>query len=460
VGTLGVIWNPGQDTLVLRSAPTWTNDKEPTKRLVLSHIARIFDPAGWAAPVILAAKILLQDLWKVALEWDQPFPEPLYSRWQQLAADMPKLINIQIPRWTGISIKRELHAFADASGKTYAAAVYLRGLSPSGEWMSSLLMAKTKVAPLRLTSIPRLELCGALLAARLLQKVADGLRFSEDAFYAWSDASVVLSWIRAHPSKWEPFVANRVAAIQDLGPARNWRYVVTTDNPADLATRGVSVKELDNNPLWWRGPPWMQSPMNKWETKHSVVTDTREEQRMYTVLVSQINHNEMLHRFSSFSRLIRVTAWCLRWLRRANQTKDLSTDELRRAALRWFSIVQQEYFAEEHTALSRRLQVSPSSRLSALRPFISADKLIRVGGRLANAPLSFAEKHPILLAKECHLSHLLVREAHALALHGGPQLTRSVLAKNYWILHANTLIRSEIKQCVRCAKSAEVTAQQ
>jgi len=172
--------------------------------------------------------------------------------------------------------------------------------------------------------------------------------------------------------------------------------------------------------------------MDEWERKHSyIVTDTREEQRVHTVLVSQVNHNETLHRFSSFNHLIRVTAWCLRWLRRTSQTKDLSTDELRRSALRWFSIVQQQDFTEEHTALSRGLQVSPSSRLSALRPFISADGLIRVGGRLANAPLSFSEKHPILLAKECHLSLLLVREAHALALHGGPQLTRSVLAKNY-----------------------------
>jgi len=203
VGALGVIWNPGQDTLALRSAPTWTNDKEPTKRLILSHIARIFDPAGWAVPVFVTAKILLQDLWKVALEWDQSLSEPLYSRWQQLAAGMPKLINIQIPRWTGISIKSELHAFADASGKAYTAAVYSRALSFSDEWMSSLPVAKIKVAPLRLISIPRLELCGALPAIRLLRNVADGLCFLENALYAWSDASVGLSWIRTHPSKWE-----------------------------------------------------------------------------------------------------------------------------------------------------------------------------------------------------------------------------------------------------------------
>jgi len=83
----------------------------------------------------------------MALEWDQSLSEPLYSRWQQLAADMPNLINIQIPRWTGISVRSELHEFSDASGKAYAAAVYLRELSPLGEWMSSLLVAKTKIAP-------------------------------------------------------------------------------------------------------------------------------------------------------------------------------------------------------------------------------------------------------------------------------------------------------------------------
>jgi len=135
---------------------------------------------------------------------------------------MLKFINIQMPRWMRISIRRKLHAFADASGKAYTA--LLTRTRPL-KWTSSLLVAKTKVAPLRFASTLRLELCGTLLAVRLLRKVADGLRFFEDALYVWSDASVVLSWIKAHSSKWEPFVANRVIAIQDLVPARKWRYV-------------------------------------------------------------------------------------------------------------------------------------------------------------------------------------------------------------------------------------------
>jgi len=140
--------------------------------------------------------------------------------------------------------------FADASENAYAAAVYLRGIGLSREWQSSLLVAKTKVAPLKLKSIPRLELCGALLAARLLHKVADELHIERDVFYAWSDARVVLAWIRAHPSKWATFVANLVAAIQRLIPEERWHYVSTQQNPADLATRDISVGDYKNKSLW------------------------------------------------------------------------------------------------------------------------------------------------------------------------------------------------------------------
>jgi len=221
--------------------------------LVLASIARTFDPAGWP-PVMVAAKILLQDIWKADLDWDQELLEPLKSRWARLAKDVPELVNVRISQWTGILARRELHVFADTSENAYAAAVYLRRLGPSGEWQSSLLVAKTKVAPLKLKSIPRFELCGALLAARLLQSVADGLHIEKEVRYAWSDARVVLAWIKAHPSRWATFVANRVATIQELIPEKRWRYVSTQQNPADLATRGISVDEFKDKSLWWHGP--------------------------------------------------------------------------------------------------------------------------------------------------------------------------------------------------------------
>jgi len=172
--------------------------------------------------------------------------------------------------------------------------------------------------------------------------------------------------------------------------------------------------------------------------------------------------NDLLPRFSSFTRLVRVTAYCLRWLRGAKLIRGnpLSRSELDSCNRRWLSIVQKCDFPEEYSALSKEDQVSRRSPLSALRPFLSTDGLIRVGGRLALSSMDYAEKHAVVLAKDSHLSLLLVREAHALALHGGPQLTRSVLSRFYWIIQANTLIRSEIKQCVQCAKAKGATAQQ
>jgi len=180
VGALGILWTPDQDVLSLRISSDWASIKKPTKRLVLASIARTFDPAGWAAPVMIAAKILLQDIWKADLDWNQELLEPLKSQWDRLAKDVPELINVRIPRWTGVLIRRELHVFAE---NAYAATIYLRGLGPSGEWQSSLLVAKTKVAPLKLKSIPHLELCDALLAARLLQRVADGLHIEKEVRY-------------------------------------------------------------------------------------------------------------------------------------------------------------------------------------------------------------------------------------------------------------------------------------
>ncbi|KMQ83402.1 hypothetical protein RF55_20138, partial [Lasius niger] len=197
VGTLGVLWAPAEDSLRLRAIPALTSTRGPSKRTVLSDVARLFDPAGWAAPVLIGAKVFLQDLWLAGLDWDEALPPTLQTRWLRLASSLPGLDGLSIPRWTGISSHLELHGFSDASERAYAAAVYVRGTGLSGAWRSSLLVAKTKVAPAKPVSIPRLELCGALLAARLLLRTATGLGLAASDLYAWTDARVVLAWLRS-----------------------------------------------------------------------------------------------------------------------------------------------------------------------------------------------------------------------------------------------------------------------
>ncbi|KMQ90403.1 hypothetical protein RF55_9844 [Lasius niger] len=387
----------------------------------------------------------------------------LRARWVNFASSLPDLHDVKIPRWTGISKQLELHGFSDASERAYAAVVYVRGTGSSDNWQASLLVAKTKAAPAKPVSVPRLELCGALLAARLLKRTAVGLGVSADSLHAWCDAKVVLAWLRNHPSRWKPFIANRVAAIQDLVPAERWRYVPTRENPADLATRGVTPSELADHRIWWRGPPWIEKAAEYWPTKTLDAQEDQEERQAFAVTEDPSKpENEILARFSSFTRLIRASAYCFRLIRRGPEprTLHLSVAELERCQLSWLQIAQRQNYPNEIEALTRGQPLPRRSPLRALRSILGPEGLIRVGGRLEHSPLAYEEKHPIVLAKTNHLSLLLVRDAHSRTLHGGPQLTRSVLTRRYWIVHANSLIRAVIHGCVRCARFRATTAQQ
>ncbi|KMQ82082.1 zinc knuckle protein, partial [Lasius niger] len=177
-----------------------------------------------------------------------------------------------------------------------------------------------------------------------------GLGLAASDLYAWTDARVVLAWLRSHPSRWKPFVANRVAAVQELVPADRWKHVPTKENPADPATRGVTPAELSELRLWWRGPGRLEGPADSWPNEAPVEREEGEERRVVAaVTAAQDPENELLVRFSSFSRLIRVTAYCARFLRDGSRpgTAHLSTGELEKCRLRWLRIAQQLDYARD-----------------------------------------------------------------------------------------------------------------
>nr|XP_034195185.1 uncharacterized protein LOC117611359 [Osmia lignaria] len=266
ISTLGVNWNPRDDAFSLRVAAAELVRECTTKRSILSEIAGLFDPLGWAAPVLVVAKILMQDLWILGADWDQQLPENVCTMWQRFRGSLPQLDTLKIPRWTFASsepsTQMELHGFCDASQRAYAAAVYLR-VNNNGLVTTSLLVAKTKVAPVKTITIPKLELCGATLLSKLLIRVKEGINMSGPTI-AWTDSSVTLHWIRGHASQWKPFVAHRVSDIQHEIPADNWRHIRSPDNPADLATRGMSPAELVDSDIWWHGPKWLTEQPEFW----------------------------------------------------------------------------------------------------------------------------------------------------------------------------------------------------
>ena len=151
----------------------------------------------------------------------------------------------------------ELHGFSDASVKAYGAVVYIRSTYQHHSPVLALVTSKTKVAPLKPSTIPRLKLCGAVLLTKLLTTVKTALGIPDQHVHAWTDSSIVLSWLDGHPRDFKVYVANRVSFILQVTSPQSWRHVPTADNPADCASRGMMPKDLLTHDLWWNGPSWL-----------------------------------------------------------------------------------------------------------------------------------------------------------------------------------------------------------
>ncbi|XP_029161712.1 uncharacterized protein LOC114933354 [Nylanderia fulva] len=242
---LGLTWQPDRD--IFKFTITITGPPGNTKRRILSDIAKFFDPLGWATPVIIRAKILMQRLWIAKCDWDEVAPPNLLEAWQQYHTHLKQLEEVMIPRWIQLGhhvLHLELHGFSDASTKAYAAAVYIRVVTVDGMVSVNLLAAKSKVAPVKVMSVPRLELSAAQLLARLIHFIREALDFREVNVYCWTDSTITLAWLSRPSTTWKTFIANRVADIHTLLPDIPWRHVPTKENPADCASRGISPTTL------------------------------------------------------------------------------------------------------------------------------------------------------------------------------------------------------------------------
>ncbi|KAK3753685.1 hypothetical protein QZH41_013131 [Actinostola sp. cb2023] len=251
--SLGVQWNLQDDKFTFKVS---TPDKPFTRRGVLSVVNSIYDPMGLAVPVTLKGKLLLQKLVSMGktrngdnLGWDDPLPEDLMRQWKQWKDALPNLQNASLPRCLhprdfGTITRAEVHAFSDASEDAIGVAVYLRLINHNNDAHVSFLFGQSKVAPIKITSIPRLELCGAVLVVQAVRRILSeiDLEIHEVTFY--TDSKVVLGYIHNEGRRFYTYVANRVQIIRSVSKPDQWKFVETTNNPADLATRGHHLSEL------------------------------------------------------------------------------------------------------------------------------------------------------------------------------------------------------------------------
>lgn len=453
---LGLTWDPRADVFqYFVELPLMT---EPvSKRKIISDISRLFDPLGWLAPSIIVAKILIQKLWLAGISWDEEVPSILLKEWITYRKDLSSLVNVKIPRWLNTkssNVKTELHGFSDASKMAYAAVVYIRVIDAESNVQVALVTSKTKVSPIKQVSIPRLELCGAVLLAKLMVDVAKTLDVNVVDVHAWTDSEVVLAWLNSHPSRWKTFVANRVAEILNTLDTQHWSHVSSKQNPADCASRGVAPGELNNTAIWFNGPEFLRQPVIKYKKPKHLMTKL-EEVKVHTGIVDV----SFWDRFSSLLRMFRVVAYCRKFLQlrskdsNKERSKVLSATELEEAMEVCIRKGQEEELQEEIQELKKTGSLGKKGkRYKSLNLFLDTRGIVRVGGRLEMSQLSYDRKHPIFMPKGSFLTKLLISEAHRKTMHGGPQAMIAYLRTRYWIVGVKSLVKAYFRKCVTCIR--------
>lgn len=488
--TLGLIWNPSSDILKY-TGQTITNKIKISKRTILSTIAKLFDPLGLVGPVIVVAKIIMQKLWLLNLNWEESIPTDLHTTWTQFLAELSILHKLEIPRnvitqYPAINI--ELHGFSDASEAAYGCCVYIKHTDIHGQHFSQPLCAKSRVAPVKQISLPRLELCGALLLAQLQKRVSQSLDHLviSDTFL-WTDSKLVLIWLKGVPNQWKTFIGNRVSQIQQLTRTDAWHHIKGIENPADIISRGLLPQQLKQSNLWWNGPPWLLQdktsyPLDKLHSETSISSEMLEQRKSFNSLLVSSNStflkfiNNIFGKFSSYDKLTRIIAWCLRYINnlrmqtksknsakqvKIQETKNkvtlkdqfLSLSEIRASEIIIIRIVQAQGFPLELHDLKLKGRVKKKSRLLALAPFLDGQNILRVGGRLKNAAMSYQRKFPILLPDKHYVTKLIIRKLHEQALHAGPQGTLAMMRQKFWTTSAKSLIRKIVHNCIICFKA-------
>ncbi|XP_058817788.1 uncharacterized protein LOC131681096 [Topomyia yanbarensis] len=287
---LGIVWSPASDefsfSIELRDdlVPCLSGKRLPTKRIVMSCVMSFFDPLGLLSIFTFYGKLLIQELWRRGCDWDQQIAGENAEKWNQWIARLPEVENVRIPLYyfrgghdlDFSSVK--LHVFVDASEGAYGAAAYLRIETVDGP-MCSLVMARSKVAPLKHLSIPRLELQAAVLGARLENSVVEMLCFDVKQRYFWSDSKTVLSWIHSDHRRYKQFVAFRIGEILSLSKLREWRWVPTKLSIADAMTKWNKKHSMCSDGTWFRGQGFLYFPEEKWPEQGEVTLNDQEELR-------------------------------------------------------------------------------------------------------------------------------------------------------------------------------------
>jgi hypothetical protein len=320
---LGMLWSPERDIF---SFQITIKDKPPTRRGILSIVSSVYDPLGFIAPVTLPAKEIMQDLCRQKVGWDEKIPDMHKRRWQQWISELPKLESLSVDRCFkpvdfGEIMTTQLLHFSDASQSGYGTVSYIRMVNSIGDIHCAFVMGKSRVAPLKQVSIPRLELTAATVAVRVNNMIHKELEIPINETVFWTDSMTVLRYICNESTRFHTFVANRVALIRDGSRSSQWRYVDTKRNPADDSSRGLTVENFLKSERWMKAPEFLWTKEEEWpatqaQEHQDLPEDDKEIKRikLHALKVEEASESIdiLFSHYSSWYRLRKAVAWILR----------------------------------------------------------------------------------------------------------------------------------------------------
>ncbi|XP_065652958.1 uncharacterized protein LOC136080271 [Hydra vulgaris] len=469
VKVLGLLWNGKSDEFHFNfSAIVQEALNLPfTKRNLLRVGAKFYDPLGLTSPIVIVTKLLFQALCIDKLDWYDKLPSEIHQRWLAYLKGLEVISSITVPRYCfkeqdEIAKYVTLHGFSDNSQVAYSAVIYAQVKTKEG-WMSKLITSKTKVAPIKKLTIPRLELLGCLLIANLMHKVVQEFKdvlIVEKTCY-WTDSELSLSWIKNSKRDWKLWVQHRVSKIQELSNKNDRSHIEGENNPADIPTRDLNLLTFQTNRLWWEGPLFLKTNITPKQRKYfdsNMAESISELKNSVTTCVNYINEPKdgvqyiiKAEKFSSLTQLLRVSAYVLRF---GNNIKnkvvkyqgELTTKEINSAEELCIKCEQsllkgENDSSQDYENIKQQLDL-----------FIDEHNILRLKGRFENSLLEYAEKYPIILRSYSHFTKLIVLAALERVKHLRLEGTLNELRSRFWIRKGRQIVKKYIKDCVKCKR--------
>lgn len=446
LSVLGIRWNTKTDVLAIKNVvhPQFT---QLTKRSALAYVSELYDPLGLVSPIGIRGRLFMRELWLLKKDWDERLDDQWVTRLNKLTQCYSSIAQIEFPRMScALDESIELHIFCDASSDAYGAVAYTVNSDNS-----QIIMSKARVSPIKGKTIPQLELTAILIGCRLANYLLSNLQCQVTNTYVWTDNLPCITWIKNNKSN-IVYVKNRVGEILDLQETTGLylNHVRTKENPADMLSRGMTVKNLSKGTLWKQGPDWLRNKAEWPKITQNFPTPVVGELITERVEVKVPEPIFPPEQYSSYTKLVNVTKYVIKFL----QIKFPGVFSHVTPEKYWLCHEQSVHFPIAKrcilTGMREKQYHNSLQFIKDLNLYIDEQGLLRAKGRYGRKRERVELNNVVLLPPKGYVSRLFVNWIHANNFHSGVNHTLSKLREEFWMPHGRPVVKKCIRECFVC----------